>query len=154
MTPKILSDGIFSYGIYIRSMEDCLFDDEQFFHTTDWDTHLVKLTIDLYKGIWDHRNTHLHGTTRLEAKEKLTLCILQEVRNLYEKPPYLDKKYPSITLVPLNDRLTTHSLVIMSPSSITYVTFFRSRDSLRQRFMYHYFVCQPFIEGVCKKFPP
>ena len=54
-----------------------LFDDEHFFHMNDWDTHLVKLIIDLYKGIGDHRNTHLHGTTRLEAKEKLRLRILQ-----------------------------------------------------------------------------
>jgi hypothetical protein len=54
-----------------------LCDDEQFFHMNEWDTHLVKLTIDLYKGIGDHRNTHLHGTTKLEAKEKLRLRILQ-----------------------------------------------------------------------------
>ncbi len=54
-----------------------LFDDEHFFHMKDWDTHLVKLIIDLYKGIGDHRNINLHGTTRLEAKEKLRLRILQ-----------------------------------------------------------------------------
>lgn len=36
-----------------------------------WDIAITAVTIELYKQIWDDRNTVVHGVTRTKAAKKL-----------------------------------------------------------------------------------
>jgi hypothetical protein len=56
--------------------------------TKDCDVQLVSYALELYQGIWEDRNTFLHGKTRLEVKEKLRIRIHQQVRDMYKNPPF------------------------------------------------------------------
>jgi hypothetical protein len=51
-----------------------------------WDQKLVEEALNLYQSIWTTQNIVLHGTTKLEAKEKLRERVFEQVRDVYKNP--------------------------------------------------------------------
>ncbi len=68
-------------------------------------TNFTAAAIDLHRRIWEDRNTFVYGKTIQEAREKLREKVIQQVTQIYQKPPNLAPRYHSITTVPLQARL-------------------------------------------------
>jgi hypothetical protein len=71
----------------------------------NWDKILVEGPIKVSKQILSDRNTHLHGSSKLETEHKLREWILQQVSQVYAHPPRLQKHFSKIKIIPLLDRL-------------------------------------------------
>jgi hypothetical protein len=56
----------------------------------DWDKRLVSKAINIYKAIWDDRNTYLHGNSKKEAASKLRQQICDRVILVYKQNPTQD----------------------------------------------------------------
>jgi hypothetical protein len=79
--------------------------------TQPWDFSFIALTLSLYKDIWNDQNSHLHGSNQTEAAQLPRQRVIQAVEHLYAHPPRLDKCFPNIRLIPINQGLrksTTH----------------------------------------------
>jgi hypothetical protein len=70
-----------------------------------WSSVISTFTLDLYKQIWEDRNTFIHGTTSAEAAKKLRHKVEKQVMHLYQHPPKLATRYPQITEISLETRL-------------------------------------------------
>jgi hypothetical protein len=70
-----------------------------------WDKILVESCINFLQQIWSDQNTHLHGTSKMEAAQKLCELILGQVTQMYTHPPKLHSRFPKIETVPLHDCL-------------------------------------------------
>jgi hypothetical protein len=70
-----------------------------------WDCALVRSLLNLYKAIWDDRNTHLHGFTKEEAQMKLRERVIKNVTDIYNSPPKSHDRFPKVDSIPLQSRL-------------------------------------------------
>jgi hypothetical protein len=70
-----------------------------------WDTSLVCLLINLYKSLWDDRNSFLHGRTWQELRQKLRERVVDHVKSIYKSPPKLHPCFQKIHLIPLESRI-------------------------------------------------
>jgi hypothetical protein len=59
----------------------------------EWSTQVIKASIELYKGIWEDRNEFLHGANRKEHQQKTREKVVDRVKEIYSRPPKLDKRY-------------------------------------------------------------
>jgi hypothetical protein len=66
-----------------------------------WAKKLIKIALELLSNIWEDRNNTIHGTTMEESKQKAREAILSKVKDMYHKPPRLAPRYPTITVIPL-----------------------------------------------------
>jgi hypothetical protein len=55
----------------------------------------------MHRGMWEDRNTHVHGKTLQESREGARLAITKRVKVLYDKPPKLALRSKQVTEVPL-----------------------------------------------------
>jgi len=55
------------------------------------DKNFVENSISLFHQIWSDRNSHLHGSSKAEAAQKLRERVLHQVRHVYAHPPKLHK---------------------------------------------------------------
>jgi hypothetical protein len=79
--------------------------------SNNWDVKLVEHAIGLYKGIWEERNKHIHGNTRGKSQKLQQQKVQDQVTRIYQNPPGLASRFPSIKKAPLKDHLnksTTH----------------------------------------------
>jgi hypothetical protein len=52
---------------------------------------IITALLNLHKEIWANHNTHIHGKTREEQQAKARVATIQQVWNIYQKPPTLAK---------------------------------------------------------------
>jgi hypothetical protein len=90
---------------YWSSAQKDMVDDRTPPTKTKWNHTFVKHMIDLHRNIWTDRNTFVKGKDKKEAMEKARHSIIQRVQSLYQKPPKLAQRYPSVTSISLEDRL-------------------------------------------------
>jgi hypothetical protein len=70
---------------------------------------MVAGVIALSRQIWNDRNANLHGTTKLEASQKVRECVTAKVRKNYLNPPKLHKRFAKIKAAPLQIRLSRNT---------------------------------------------
>ncbi len=68
-----------------------------------WAISLVSALIDLYSAIWADRNTHIHGSNRIEAQKLLKEHLIAQVQSIYCHPLNLDKRFQRIQKMPFSD---------------------------------------------------
>jgi hypothetical protein len=76
----------------------------------DWDCQLILAIFCLYKGIWDNRNSFLHGSSREDSRQKLRDRLIDQVKELYNNLPKLATRYPPIRFLPFDQRINNCNL--------------------------------------------
>jgi hypothetical protein len=70
--------------------------------TQIWDQKLIEGALTLTHSIWTTRNIFLHGSNKMEAKQKLCQRVLDQVQEIYRSPPKLHKRFRKIYSIPIS----------------------------------------------------
>jgi hypothetical protein len=70
-----------------------------------WDVTLVAESVNLSQQIWYDRNSHLHGTSTEMALQLKCERVLEQVRQIYKRPPSLHSRFKPVTNIPIKTRL-------------------------------------------------
>jgi hypothetical protein len=72
----------------------------------NWDISLISHILTLTTAIWRDRNRVIHGDTKKAAAALLRERTIRQVYELHQNPPFLHRRYPKITSIPLSERLS------------------------------------------------
>jgi hypothetical protein len=87
----------------------------------EWSTQVIKASIELYKGIWEDRNEFLHGANRKEHQQKTREKVVDRVKEIYSRPPKLDKRYQRTSTGKTASQYDTPTTVVGQSKSSNHV---------------------------------